>query len=288
MATAAGSLHLRLLLPPCVNTHSLGSSSSSVPFVSSINRTNGPRLNSRSAHLCCSKGSLARLAPLEAVLFDVDGTLCDSDLLHYYAFREMLQEIGYNGGTPITEEFYSENISGTHDEDCALFLFPDDPERGLKFVEDKEAMFRKLAKDQLKPLNGLDKVMKWVENCGLKRAAVTNAPRPNAELMISLLGLSDFFDAVIIGSECEHGKPHPDPYLKGLEALKASNDHTFIFEDSVSGIKAGVAAGMPVIGITNRNPEHLLMEAKPTFLIKDYDDPKLWAALDELDKAGAR
>lgn len=87
-----------------------------------------------------------------------------------------------------------------------------------------------MAAEQLKPLNGLDKVRKWVENHGLKRAAVTNAPRPNAELMLSILGLSDFFDAVIIGGECEHAKPHPDPYLKGLEALKASKDHTFVFE----------------------------------------------------------
>jgi len=87
-----------------------------------------------------------------------------------------------------------------------------------------------LAAEQLKPLNGLDKVRKWIENRGLKRAAVTNAPRANAELMINVLGLSDFFDAVIIGGECEHAKPHPDPYLKGLEALKASKDHTFVFE----------------------------------------------------------
>ncbi|GAB2273687.1 hypothetical protein Dimus_008468 [Dionaea muscipula] len=54
--------------------------------------------------------------------------------------------------------------------------------------------------------------------------------------------------------------------------------------DSVSGIKAGVAAGMPVIGITTRNPENLLMEAKPALLIKDYEDPKLWAALEEVDQ----
>ena len=87
-----------------------------------------------------------------------------------------------------------------------------------------------MAAEQLKPLNGLDKVRKWIENHGLKRAAVTKAPRANAELMISILGLSDFFDAVIIGGECEHAKPHPDPYLKGLEALKASKDHTFVFE----------------------------------------------------------
>ena len=87
-----------------------------------------------------------------------------------------------------------------------------------------------MASEQLNPLKGLDKVRKWVENHGLKRAAVTNAPRENAELMISKLGLSNFFEAVIIGGECDHAKPHPDPYLKGLEALKASKDHTFVFE----------------------------------------------------------
>nr|ACU22954.1 unknown [Glycine max] len=234
-----------------------------------------------------SQSSLTRLAPLEAVLFDIDGTLCDSDPLHYYAFREMLLEIGFNEGVPITEEFFIETVAGKHNDDIASVLFPGDLERGLKFVDDKEAMFRRLAAEQVRPLNGLDKVRKWIENHGLKRAAVTNAPRANAELMISILGLSDFFDAVIIGGECERAKPHPDPYLKGLEALKASKDHTFVFEDSVSGIKAGVAAGMPVIGIATRNPENLLMEAKPAFLIKDYEDPKLWAALEELDKAGA-
>ncbi|KAF1874846.1 hypothetical protein Lal_00007461 [Lupinus albus] len=249
------------------------------------------------------KSSLTKLAPLEAVLFDIDGTLCDSDPLHYYAFREMLQEvIGFNGGVPITEEFFIDTVAGKHNDDIALALFPDDLQRGLKFVDDKEALFRnlfealednpldelsRLAAEQVKPLSGLDKVRKWIEDRGLKRAAVTNAPRANAELMVSLLGLSDFFQAVIIGGECEHAKPHPDPYLKGLEALKASKDHTFVFEDSVSGIKAGVAAGMPVIGLATRNPEPLLMEAKPAFLIKDYDDPKLWAALEELDKASA-
>ena len=91
---------------------------------------------------------------------------------------------------------------------------------------------QRLAAEQLKPLDGLYEVKKWIEDRGLKRAAVTNAPRPNAELMISRLGLSNFFDAVIIGDECEHAKPHPEPYLKALEILKASKDHTFIFEVS--------------------------------------------------------
>ncbi|KAK9266887.1 hypothetical protein L1049_027146 [Liquidambar formosana] len=231
-----------------------------------------------------SKCSLSRLAPLEAILFDIDGTLCDSDPLHYYAFREMLQEIGFNGGVPITEEFFIENIGGKHNDDIAAILFPDDLQRGLKFTDDKEAMFRRLATEQLKPINGLYKLRKWIEDHGLKRAAVSNAPRPNAELMVSILGLSDFFHSLIVGSECDHAKPHPDPYLKALEVLNVSKDHTLVFEDSVSGITAGVAAEIPVVGLTTRNPEHLLMEAGPVFLIKDYDDPKLWAALEELDR----
>ena len=88
----------------------------------------------------------------------------------------------------------------------------------------------RFVKEQVKPLDGLHKIRKWIEDRGLKRAAVTNAPRPNAELMISLLGLSDFFQAVVIGSECDRAKPFPDPYLKALEVLQVSKDNTFIFE----------------------------------------------------------
>ncbi|XP_049376959.1 haloacid dehalogenase-like hydrolase domain-containing protein Sgpp isoform X1 [Solanum stenotomum] len=235
-----------------------------------------------------SSSPLAALAPLQAVLFDVDGTLCDSDPLHYYAFREMLLEIGYNCGVPVDEEWFIKTIAGKHNNDIASALFPDDQERGLKFCDEKEAMFRRLVKEQLKPIDGVYKVKKWIEDRGLKRAAVTNAPRLNAELIIEILGLKDFFDVVIIGSECERAKPSPDPYLKALELLKVSKEHTFIFEDSASGIKAGVAAGMPVVGLATRNPPHILMEAKPAFLIKDYEDSKLWAALEEIDtKSGA-
>ncbi|KAL6557953.1 hypothetical protein OROMI_018303 [Orobanche minor] len=233
--------------------------------------------------------SMLQLAPLEAVLFDVDGTLCDTDPLHYYAFREMLQEIGFNGGVPITEEYFVVNIAGKHNEDIATILFPDDHARGIKFLEDKEAMFRRIVKEKIEPVRGLYKLKKWIEDRGLKRAAVTNAPKENAELMISLLGLSDFFHTVILGSDCERAKPYPDPYLKSLEVLEVSKEHAFIFEDSVSGIKAGVAAGVITFGLTTRNPAELLMEANPALLIKDYEDSKLWSVLDELDnKANAK
>ena len=53
------------------------------------------------------------------------------------------QQIGFNGGVPIDEEYFIANIAGKHNEDIASILFPDNHERGVKFLEDKEAMFRR-------------------------------------------------------------------------------------------------------------------------------------------------
>lgn len=79
-------------------------------------------------------------------------------------------------------------------------------------------------------MNGLHKLCKWIEDRGLKRAAVGNAPRANAELMISMLGLTDFFQLVVLGCECDRAKPFPDPYLKAIKDLQVSPGHTFVFE----------------------------------------------------------
>lgn len=123
------------------------------------------------ADISGSENSLASIAPLEAILFDIDGTLCDSDPIHFYTFREMLQEVvsyllrvgillwyisvlthlvniinkvGFNGGVPITEDFFIKNLSGMHNEEICHALFPDwEIERSRKFLEDKEAMFRR-------------------------------------------------------------------------------------------------------------------------------------------------
>jgi beta-phosphoglucomutase-like phosphatase (HAD superfamily) len=69
-----------------------------------------------------------------------------------------------------------------------------------------------------------------VKKRGFRRAAVTNAPRPNAEQMIAAVGLTDFFEYLVIGNECERPKPFPDPYLKALKHFKVSAENAFAFE----------------------------------------------------------
>ncbi|KAG1360942.1 Haloacid dehalogenase-like hydrolase domain-containing protein Sgpp [Cocos nucifera] len=243
-----------------------------------------------------AESSISGLAPLEAILFDVDGTLCDSDPMHYHAFREMLLEIGYNNSVPITEEDFIEKIAGKNSEDIARTLFPDwDREKAMKFIDDKEAMFRKLASKQLKAIDGLYKLQKWIEDRGLKHAAVTNAPRPNAELIILTLGLSDFFQHVsthwcsmlVFLSKPYHSRQSSFTMFVLVKSPNFSYFHSLFLKDSASGIKAGVAAGMTVVGVMTRNPEKSLKDAGASLLIKDYNDPKLWKALKDLERAEA-
>lgn len=87
-----------------------------------------------------------------------------------------------------------------------LFIyFPDwNESQHKKFLGDKEALFRRKAVQNMKPMDGLHKLCKWIENRGLRHSAVTNAPRENVELMISIVGLIDFFDFLVIGNLLVH------------------------------------------------------------------------------------
>ena len=79
--------------------------------------------------------------------------------------------------------------------------------------------------------------------------------------MISIVGLTDFFELLVIGSECEQAKPFPDPYLKALEHFNIPSSRASVLEDSPSGLKAAVAVGLAVVGLTTRNPGQELSDA---------------------------
>ncbi|CAN6172129.1 unnamed protein product [Urochloa humidicola] len=229
------------------------------------------------------ESAIGRVAPLEAVLFDIDGTMAISDPFHHRATSEMLIKVGYNGGVPITPEFGMTHMAGRSNEQIGRFLFPDWDQAELDaFFAEKEELFARYAGEGLREIAGLTELCRWAGDRGLKRAAVTNAPRANAELMISILGLSDFFNLIVTAEECERSKPFPDPYLKALHLLGASPEHTLVFEDSTTGVQAGVAAGMPVIAIADESREGKLVSVGASLVIRDYTDPKLWAELDRL------
>ena len=88
--------------------------------------------------------------------------------------------------------------------------------------------------------------------------------------MLQEIGLSNAFEAIIYGEQCARAKPHPDPYLEGLKALGIAPEEAVIFEDSPSGVRAGVAAGVHVIALATTQPPGVLAGCGPSDIIPDF------------------
>ena len=203
------------------------------------------------------------------LLFDLDGTLVNTDPLHFAAFQEFL---GDHGKTIDINDFH-QIIHGNPNAQIMQHYLPDMPDRHEDFADDKEARFRAKVR-ALEPTLGLGD-LNWAEQNDCPFAVVTNAPRANAEMMVAALGFHERFDHLIIGEECEYSKPHPAPYLRGLESLGGDAAHAVAFEDSVTGIRAAVAAGIYTVGMRTTLPDSALRQAGASRIVDDFRDPEL-------------
>ncbi|MEC4818321.1 MAG: HAD-IA family hydrolase [Scytonema sp. PMC 1069.18] len=213
---------------------------------------------------------------LTAILFDLDGTIVNTDPIHYQVWQEMLTGYGIN----IDEKFYQTRISGRTNPQIIEDLLPQlSPEDNAKFAEDKEACFRQRARNILKPLNGFSELIAWTDAHQLKRALVTNAPRANVHFMLEVLNIKEIFGTVVMADDCIAGKPHPAPYQTALDKLGITPEQAIALEDSPSGIRSAVAAGIRTVGITTtHDPKHLL-EIGAFMTAPDFTDTHLWTLL---------
>jgi HAD superfamily hydrolase (TIGR01509 family) len=276
------------------------------------------------------------------ILFDMDGTLTDSDSLHYAAYRDtILRRVPtFNENKPIEREWYNGFMSGNsndvisksmqpstrtciHSHSCcikmisisdmmnlcifeqtctfiilvynaAATLFPDMPMAEQEAMwNEKEALYRDIS-TTLSPMPGLQRLLTWCDTHSIKLIIVTNAPRLDAVHTMAVLGLSERFgNTIVIGYECAHSKPHPAPYLEGLQRLQLPAENCVAFEDSLNGCRSATAAGLYTIGVLTSLQSDALEAAGAGVSITDYNDPALWSVLNraagvpELDAAEA-
>lgn len=213
---------------------------------------------------------------MRALLFDLDGTLADTDRLHERAWLESLRPYGIEGD----HAFYQEHISGGLNPEIAARLLPHLPEaERAALVEAKEHRFRELAQG-LEGLPGLPELWRWAGERELARGLVTNAPRRNVDFLLRALSLE--FDLVVLAEELPTGKPDPLPYRTALERLGLAPAEALAFEDSPSGVRSAVGAGIPTVGLTTGHDPRGLEEAGAFLLIRDFSDGRLWECLEKL------
>jgi HAD superfamily hydrolase (TIGR01509 family) len=206
-----------------------------------------------------------------ALLFDLDGTMVDTDHLHIAAWNAVLAR----DGRQIDAAFYRTRIMGFDNDAVTTALYPDHPaSHRAAFSDAKETAFRATVGD-LEPTAGLPELLGWAEAQGLPMAVVTNAPRDNALLLLRGLGWADRFPVLVIGDELARGKPDPLPYLTALQRLGVDGSHALAFEDSLSGVRAAVAAGVETIGLMTALNEAALRAAGAMAVVPDFTSPEL-------------
>lgn len=211
-----------------------------------------------------------------AILFDIDGTLADTDWLHLEAFNLVL---GPRGHIFDHERFTRELQGFSTTSISAQFLANELPTRQAAIMEEKEEAFRNLVAGRIKPTPGLMTLLSLADQAETPMVAVTNAPRLNAEMLLNGLGIAHRFKAVIIGDELSHGKPHPMPYLEGLRAVDAAPNLSIAFEDSRSGVKSASSAGIATVGIRTSLSHTDMMAAGAVATAKTFDEPELMSLI---------
>ena len=206
-----------------------------------------------------------------ALLFDLDGTLAETDSLHLPTWVDVLRPYGIE----VDEAFYKENISGRSTGEIVRELLPDLPkDEGREIGDAKEANFRERA-GELEPLPGLLDFLRKATERALKTALVTNAPEENVEAILLALELGEYFDELVLSDEVGRVKPDPEPYRVALDRFGVSPKEAVAFEDSTSGITSAVGAGVPTVGIASTQDPETLRRAGVFMVAKDFTDPEL-------------
>lgn len=216
-----------------------------------------------------------------ALFFDLDGTLAETDHLHFLAMRDILADEGVAIDWPL----YRARILGGANADIAARFLPHLPAAcGRAALNRKEALYRTRLRDEparTPRAAGLSEILALAEARGARCALVSNAPRANAEATLAALGLVGRFDPIVLGDELPRGKPDPLPYLEALRLTGAETSRALAFEDSATGVRAAVGAGLATIGVGMSAAPEALLAAGAVLAARDFADARVIAMVRE-------
>ncbi len=192
---------------------------------------------------------------LKAILFDLDGTLVDSEHFYFDCWNEILAEVG----AQLTYDDWVDNYAGT-----TIYVNAQRLKEKYRLhtpIDDLVAQRRELtiARFRTTDVN----LMPFVQEClefykskGLRMAVATSSQREDVDAIFSRNGLAHYFEFMVTRTEVENGKPHPESYLKCVEKLGIEKSDCIVFEDTLTGLTAAKAAGLVCYIVQANTSEH--------------------------------
>ena len=200
-----------------------------------------------------------------AAIFDLDGTLVQSEHLHQQSWVEPLAELGI----AVDDDIYLRDFAGKP----GMLIIRDhvglEGEAALDLYERVTEGYWQLA-IEAKTTSGLLEFLDLLG--GLPKAVCTSAERESAHRMLDLLDLTRRFDAIVTATDVTHGKPDPEPFALTATRLGVDPTTCIAFEDSANGLRSARSAGMTVVGV---GPGQATYANLADHWIEDFTDPSL-------------
>jgi len=203
----------------------------------------------------------------EAVIFDMDGVIVDSEPLHERAFLEIFAELGYAANHGVDFRDYYGRSDRALWEDFIARHHPPQPLAEL-IVRKQDRLMEILARERPIFPGVVELILKLAPRYRL--AVASGSPHPVIDLILSIQDLRRFFPVVVSVTDVGRSKPAPDVFLRAAELLGLAPAHCCVIEDAATGVESARGAGMEVIAITNSLPAAQLSRASR--VVATYDE----------------
>lgn len=209
----------------------------------------------------------------------MDGVICHTNPHHEKAFEAFFDKYQI----PHSEKEFEEHMYGKHNGYIMSHFFKRSitGEELKKLEDEKESLFRQIYKDKVAAIPHYSAFLTALKTHHFKTAVATSAPRANLDLIINTLKIADKMDSMMSSEDVISHKPNPEVYLKSAARVGVNPSDCVVFEDSFSGVTAGLNAGMKVVGVLSSHTKEQLPPCN--FYIHDYSEVNVTKILELLN-----
>ncbi|XJS10908.1 HAD family hydrolase [Aerococcaceae bacterium WGS1372] len=179
---------------------------------------------------------------LELIIFDLDGTLVDIEIIYRKGWAHVLKAYGHDLDESDFEVMRG-NSTTYNNGIIKTYLGSDELVQEAR-QRREDYFFTVLENGEMKLKKGAREILQAAKEQGLKLGVATSSYRERGMAMLKSLDLIDYFDYLVFGDEVTHSKPHPEIYQSVLKEARVSPDNAIVVEDSVPGMRSALAAGL--------------------------------------------
>ncbi len=206
---------------------------------------------------------------LKAIIFDLDGVIIDSEILHEEAARMAMSRYALDAASLDFDAF-----KGKTEQDVFEYVVEANEANHVS-VADLIALKQRLygdLLDRLQPVSGALAFIERLARVGVALGLTTSSLPENQQRAFDKFDLYRYFDTVVTAADVTHAKPHPEPYLTTAQRLGVAPARCLVIEDSTHGVRSARRAGCRVAGLTTTFGKEALAEAGAEVVVDRYDE----------------